>query len=173
MAVGERLCERMVGTGAPLAGGQLDTALEELFVQNYPVVAGFVRRRVRQDVVDDIVATTFEEATRRFIAGDGATIELPWLLTVARRRVVDFWRKTTRERSLLESICQEVDRSSLVIHDESPFDGRLAAMLGELSSDSRDALLLRYVHGHSVGEVADELGRTYKGDCRVWGCQVV
>ena len=58
-------------------------AFEELFATHYWAVRGYVLRRCRASVADDVLADTFLVAWRRF---DSVPDDpLPWLLGVARR----------------------------------------------------------------------------------------
>lgn len=55
---------------------------EALFREYHPAVRAYARRRVPQEVVDDIVSETFLVVWRRL--DEVPERALPWLLTVAR-----------------------------------------------------------------------------------------
>src|SRR4051812_14715681 len=83
-----------------------------------------------RELAADITSEAFLELFRNRDAID--TSRLPaWLLTVARNRALDHWRKAANERQYIESIRQTATRSDTV---------------GGLESWLRDEPLLKPVH---------------------------
>jgi RNA polymerase sigma-70 factor (ECF subfamily) len=88
-----------------------------------------------------------------------AELSVGWLVTVARRKLVDHWRRSAREERKLQLAAGEP------VAEEPPWDEQLDAtragvVLAELGSHHRSALTLRYVDGLPVPEVAEHLDRT-------------
>ena len=82
---------------------------------------------------------------------------MSWLLTVARRRLIDHWRaESSRARGISELINSLSPTGDVVL--ETPVDETLAS----LPQHYRAALTLRYLEGFSVSEVSEALDLTYK-----------
>lgn len=159
----------MVGVEAVRAGGDVDLlaraaagdrdSVREVLDVAGPIVYGFVFARVGGDasVAEDIVQETFVEAVRSASTFRGDAALTTWLCAIARHRIA---RHYARERK------QEVARSALTLIDD---EGQAAAIderdalvraLGALSALHRQVLVLKYLDGKSVSDIADELGRT-------------
>ena len=90
--------------------------------------------------------------------GKVPTLTIAWLVTVARNKLVDHWRRLAREERNLTAVAGRR-------HMDDPIDEHFERMrahevLAELGAHHRAALTLRYLDGLSVPEVADQLGRT-------------
>ncbi len=81
-----------------------------------------------------------------------------WLITAAKRRLIDHWRSAERERRRLERVRLERPRHSHVTDSNSE---RVLRALESLPDRQRLALTLRYLDEHSVTEVADTLEVNY------------
>ena len=69
--------------------------LERLFDGNVEMVFGFlVARCGDRAVAEDLTGETFLAASRQFESGLGSQVNRSWLLTVARRRLIDHWRRS-------------------------------------------------------------------------------
>jgi RNA polymerase sigma-70 factor (ECF subfamily) len=82
-----------------------------------------------------------------------------WLVGVARHKLVDHWRRSSRDERNLQLAAEEVRD----VEDpwEAQLDAAVArAALERLGPHHRAALTLRYLDGLSVPEVAEHLGRT-------------
>ncbi len=125
-------------------------------------VYGFVLRRCGDvQLAEDLAQDVFVAAVRR----TRDTSEVPsaaWLYQVARSRLVDHWRREARKvRKLrLVSAGRVTSVTDPVDAGESP--SRVMAALDDLPARQRAALVLRYLDGYSVGQVAEMLGRTAK-----------
>lgn len=141
-----------------------DTNPEEVLLALYeralPVVYGYlVDRCGNRSTAEDLAAETFLAAVLALRRSSPTTVSVPWLIGVARHKLVDHWRREGRGERLVHAIGDTVRAS------EDPWDAQVDAwaatsVLGGLVSDHRAALTLRYVDGLSVGEVAEILGRS-------------
>ena len=136
-----------------------EECLANLFEEHYGTVLRFVAVRSSRSIAEEVTSVTFEEAARRFERGDGHSIELPWLLTVARRRLIDYWRKLERDLRLVNRITELREPAS----NPYPHCDDVDELLSRLSPDQQKAVLLRYVEGFTISEVAKEIGRSYRG----------
>lgn len=168
MGVGQPISEAERGEVALLraaASGDPD-AVRALLDDVGPVVYGFVYARVGGDeaAAADLLQETMLEAVRGANGYRGDAALATWVCAIARRRLA---RHYERERR------QEVARRGLtVIHGgEEPSDPGAADGVVERRDEviralramtplHRQVLVLKYLDGRSVEEIADELGRS-------------
>jgi RNA polymerase sigma-70 factor (ECF subfamily) len=86
-------------------------------------------------------------------------MSVPWVLGVARHKLVDHWRREGREERNLRVLADAAPTA------EDPWDAELDAVrarqtLEQLTPQHRAALTLRYLDDLPVPEVAALLGRT-------------
>lgn len=72
---------------------------DHLWRTHHRTVHRFVRRRCSLSCTDDIVAETFTSAAAALSGGQD--IDIGWLMTVARRRIADYWRSHERDQRIL------------------------------------------------------------------------
>lgn len=140
------------------------TELRAVYRSTLPEVFGYLLLHSggNRTVAEDLTAETYLNATQRFRQGRGEEVTVAWLKTVAKRRLIDHWR---RQRSLRERALRL--RSEVIAAGEttSATDVEHAdvyAALSRLDSDHRLALLLRHFDGLSVREIGDHMGRSEK-----------
>jgi len=121
----------------------------------------------RLDEVDDIVADTFDRAFRAWRSGHGpAGRALPWLLVIARRIVVDRWR---RARLLTWLPLARPDGSSMNHVDADDPVGRaelwmwLDQLATALPRRQREVLFLRYQRDLTDDDIGEILGLSASG----------
>jgi RNA polymerase sigma-70 factor (ECF subfamily) len=131
------------------------------------LLAFFARRTFEPEVAVDLLAETFAAAfeDRAQFRGGGDETTRAWLYTVARHRLLDFYRRGHVERRALARV--GVERRALT-DDEYDRIEELAASRGlreaigealaSLSAGERDVLRLRVVEERPYREVARELG---------------
>ncbi|GAA0280684.1 sigma-70 family RNA polymerase sigma factor [Cryptosporangium japonicum] len=129
-------------------------ALLALYDHALPDVYGYLRARCGSTALaEDLTGETFLAAVTAVRRGASPTVA--WLITVARNKLVDHWRKEAREQRTLY----------VVERPDDPWDARLDVLrarevLQRLGPANRAALTLRYVDDLPVPEVARLLGRT-------------
>jgi RNA polymerase sigma-70 factor (ECF subfamily) len=134
--------------------------LLELYDEALPQVYGYLLPRCgNAAVAEDLTAESFLAAVAAVRKPGAQPPSVPWLIGVARHKLVDHWRRSAREERNLRAVEQEA------APPEDPWDARLDAMrarevLGQLGPHHRVALTLRYADGLPVPEVAEVLGRT-------------
>lgn len=140
-----------------LPGASVDTP--ERFAVFYrthlPDVYGYVLRLCAgdraqaEDLTQDVWVALVEELRR----GRTERADVRWLITVARSRFIDAARRDHRRRAKLELIRREQ------ISDDAPTSGDVLDRLELLQPLHRAVLVLRYVDGLSVPQVATAIGR--------------
>ena len=133
--------------------------LERLYEQEVARVHGFLLARCgSRALAEDLTAEVFINAAQRFAQGRQLEVTTAWLMSVAKRRLVDHWRSLDSQRRRLDKL--RLERSGDQGFDLE--DDRVLAALESLSDRQRAALTLRYLDEHSVSEVADALRTTYQ-----------
>jgi RNA polymerase sigma-70 factor (ECF subfamily) len=133
-------------------------ALCVLYDQALPEVYGYlVRRCGSAAVAEDLTSETFMaavDAVQRHLVPD---LTVAWLIGVARHKLLDHWRRQTREEAKLARVS---DPDTLDDWDEQLDMIRAHQVLGGLGPHHREVLTLRYLDGLAVPEVAALLDRT-------------
>lgn len=114
-----------------------------------------------QQDAEDITALTYEKAWKaryRFVGTEDAV--LGWLMTIAKRLVIDSYRQSARRgtpHSLedMEVASGEAGPETHTLHHEQA--NMLRIMLATLPDDQREMLVLRYLLGWQVKAIADHL----------------
>jgi RNA polymerase sigma-70 factor, ECF subfamily len=132
-----------------------------LYDEALPQVYGYLLSRCRQRALaEDLTAETFLAAVdtaRRDQPGRDQVISVPWLIGVARHKLVDHWRRQAREERSLALVPAEPEPP----WEDCVLDAVTArAALDRLGPHHRLALTLRYLDGLPVPEVARLLDRT-------------
>jgi RNA polymerase sigma-70 factor, ECF subfamily len=134
-------------------------SLLALYDRALPQVYGYLVARVgNRAVAEDLTADTFLAAAEAIERGTLPDVSVGWLITVARNKMVDHWRRRAREDrklALVETDDVVDDGIDLAIEQ-----ARAKAVLSELGPHHQAALTLRYLDGLSVPEVAECLDRT-------------
>ena len=88
------------------------------------------------------------------------SVSVAWLIGIARHKLVDLWRRGERERRGLAAVGADLTEDPW----EELLDTNAAfSALARLPGPQRAALVLRYLDGLSVAEIAHHLDRTVRG----------
>lgn len=127
---------------------------ERTFAEVYSYVASRLSDRgAAEEVTQDVFVTGARHVAR------GGDVDVAWLKTVARNKLIDHWRARARqERRLAVAYLFE---PPVVVDENAPVDAELVTqVLAELNPVYRAALVLRHLDGLSVPEVARLLERS-------------
>jgi RNA polymerase sigma-70 factor, ECF subfamily len=132
-----------------------------LYDRALPQVYGYLVARVGDPTVaEDLTGETFLAAVRAVQEQKVPDLTIAWLVTVARNKLVDHWRRLEREERGLR-LAGDPDAEIVDDGIDARFDRiRTREVLAELGAHHRAALTLRYLDGLAVRDVADHLGRT-------------
>ncbi len=142
--------------GARAAGEALLAGYE----RSLPQVYGYLVARCGSSAVaEDLTSETYLAAVSAIDAGTLSEPTTAWLIGVARHKLVYHWRRQGRDERRLSAVA---DLTETV---DDPWDVRLEidharTVLATLGDHHRSALVLRYLDGLSVPEVARTLDRT-------------
>jgi RNA polymerase sigma-70 factor (ECF subfamily) len=124
-----------------------------------PIVYGYLLSRCGQvAIAEDLTAETFLAAAEAVGREQPPPVSVPWIVGVARHKLVDHWRREFREQRSLRAVADDAP-------PEDPWDVRLDALgardtLQRLAPHHRAALTLRYVDDLPVAAVAALLDRS-------------
>jgi RNA polymerase sigma-70 factor, ECF subfamily len=125
-----------------------------------PQVYGYLLPRCGSvAAAEDITAETFLAAADALERGTAPHPTVAWLIGVARHKLVDHWRSAGREErnlAVAASTSSEVDDPWSGVIDSDA----VHAVLARLPAPQRTVLVLRYLDGMSVAEVAEHVGRS-------------
>ena len=143
----------------------VDAALADAWQTSWSRLVGLlIGQYQRPDLAEDAVADAFESAARHWPADGVPTNTGAWLLTAARRRVLDRLRTEAvhRRKEPLMAVDDEMRAAAAAVVD--PFDGAhvadeqlrlvFACCHPALAADDRVALTLRFVVGLTTTEIA-------------------
>jgi RNA polymerase sigma-70 factor (ECF subfamily) len=133
------------------------------YAEALPRVYGYFYYRLGADeaLAEDLTQETFLAAIGEIRRGIAVATPLSWILGIARHKLLDHLRRQRRAGWTLLSWESEVDEETLLVSDDNLAARDLAvAILARLPSPQREALVLRYLDGLAVAEVALLLGRS-------------
>ncbi len=114
-------------------------------------------------VAEDLTQDTFLAAVAEIRKGKSVTAAVPWVLGIAKHKLLDHYRRQKREeRKAAMSREAQLSEDRLSTVDEGESRERALAALGSIPAFQRAALVLRYLDGMSVPEVARALGRSVR-----------
>jgi RNA polymerase sigma-70 factor, ECF subfamily len=126
-------------------------------------VYGYVLARCRnREVAEDVTAEVFAAAVEAVRRDSVADLTTAWLIGIARHKLVDHWRRAEREQRRLHAVA---DDPTVAPRGVDTWDVELDVLaardaLAQLGAHHRSALVLRYLDGLPVPDVAEVLDRT-------------
>jgi RNA polymerase sigma-70 factor, ECF subfamily len=148
-----------LGIGAHEQSASSDPVVA-IYDEALPQVYGYLLPRCRSvPVAEDLASETFLAAVAATRERRDREVTIPWLIGIARHKLVDHWRRVGREARGLAAVEQQEDEA------DDPWDGVVDAeaahaALSLVSAPQRAALVLRYLDGLPVADVAAHLGRS-------------
>ena len=129
-----------------------------------PIVHGFIWARVGGDraVAEDLLQETLLAAVASAASFRGDSAVSTWMCAIARHRLARHWdteRRAEVARSRLRVVAAD---EQLAGEDEDELLQReaVARALGRLPAQHRQVLVLKYLDGLGVAEIAAEMGRS-------------
>jgi RNA polymerase sigma-70 factor (ECF subfamily) len=125
-----------------------------------PQVYGYLLLRCGNvALAEDLTAETFIAAVAACRQASPPEVTVPWLVGVARHKLIDHWRRMAREQRHLAAV--EANDDAMDDPWEEWIDAEAAhAALAQLSVQHRIALTLRYLDGLPVAQVAAHVERS-------------
>jgi RNA polymerase sigma-70 factor (ECF subfamily) len=155
MDVSAPRAEAMLGLDARSFGVFYDDAL--------PRVYGYFLHRCGGSVTvaEDLTQETFVAAVAELAKDRRVTAPTAWIGGIARHKLIDHYRQQERvERSVAAAREAEQLEAELVVQDTQQARERAVRALASVAASQRAALVLCYLDGYSVPEVARLLDKT-------------
>jgi len=136
-------------------------AFRAFYAEALPVVYGYLRARCGGSIAaaEDLTQETFMAAVRWVKGGGRVEAPIPWVVGIAKRKLLDHFRQEERSERRL-ALAWDAGRAE----DPPPWSDtggeRAMAAVASLAAAQRAALTLRYLDGYSVQEVAAALGKS-------------
>ena len=136
-------------------------AVRRLLDDAGPVVYGYVHARVggNEEAAADIVQDTFLEAMRSADTFRGDAAVTTWLCAIASRRLARHYEAERRQEEARRGL-HALPAVELAAADDVDERDRIVRALGRLSGVHRQVLVMKYLDGRAVAEIANELGRS-------------
>jgi len=153
---------------------QAASAADSAFRSERKRLFDFIRRRVRTEAdAEDILADVFYQMVASYSVTEPIEKMTSWLLTVARNKIIDWYRKrkpesfrqreddSTRTQNLplnLEDILFDPGQNPDVLYERSMLWTELADALDDLPDEQRDVFVMHELEGKSFKEIAEITG---------------
>ena len=149
------------GAPTPSPTPSVDLAdFRSLYFESLPHVYGYLLRRVGGDeaLAEDLTQETYLAGVAELRCGQSG-LSTPWLIGVARHKLVDHFRRLAREERKLALVAEERARDRPWQWSDMPVDQVLASLIA-LPALQRAAVGLRYLDDVPVPEIARLLDRS-------------
>jgi len=136
-------------------------AFRAFYAESLPVVFSFLYHRVggRRAVAEDLTQETFMAVVRDIKARTQVDAAIPWVMGIARHKLLDHYRHEEREERRL-ALAFSAQPDDIAPDPEHASYADTLEALGRIPAAQRAALALRYLDGLSVVEVAHALDRS-------------
>lgn len=133
------------------------------YAEALPVVYSYFFHRVAGDasVAEELTQVTFVAAVREIRRRRSVDKPIPWVMGIARHKLLDHYRMQIRDERRVTSGDEALAAADLEVssHDAEVRERALAA-LAAVPTSQRAVLVLRYLDGLSVPEVARAIGKS-------------
>ena len=131
-----------------------------LYEKYKSMIYSYLHKRIyKRNEVDEIFQDVFLRLHQSRLRYKSEFPFEPWLFTVLRNSLIDYYRKKKKEYANMPLDDLEVTPSALQVEEKYSLDRLLPTDAG-LNKSQRQAIELRYGKDFSVEEIADTLGTT-------------
>ena len=114
------------------------------------------------DLAEELTQQTFVEGVRRRATFDGRSDAVTWLCGIGRHKLVDHFRKSRRDTERQLRIVSEWSAGQSQASAQQGLRSGVETALSKLHGEQRIVLVLRYLDGLSVREIASTISRSEK-----------
>ena len=138
-------------------------AIGELYRRHVDMIYRYTYARVQNaEVAEDLTAQVFLKALEGLPSYKSTGVPFrAWLYRIAHARTVDHWRQQQRrqEVELLDSLPAKDPGPADIVDARSQWD-MVVDLLAQLTDEQRDVVILRFIEGMSLAEVAVTMDKT-------------
>ncbi|MCR4263772.1 MAG: RNA polymerase sigma factor [Candidatus Roizmanbacteria bacterium] len=148
--------------------GGSEEALRIFYDECKPKLTNFIRLRVSNEKdVEELTQDTFMAALEAFRDFTYRSSVYTFLCAIAKRKVIDFYRRKKLKRIIFSQIPAIEPLLSILTTPEDKLDEKLLAQkiektLDALSPQYKRLLQLKYIEGWSVTRIAEEMTMSFK-----------
>lgn len=148
--------------------GGSEKALRIFYGECKPKLTNFIRQRVSNEKdVEELVQDTFMAALEAFRDFTYRSSLYTFLCAIAKRKVIDFYRRKKLKRIIFSQIPAIEPLLSILTTPEDKLDEKLLTQkieetLNALSPQYKRLLQLKYIEGWSVTKIAQEMAISFK-----------
>lgn len=135
---------------------------QTFYEDSLPRVYGYFLCRCGGDrfIAEDLTQETYTAGVRELRQGREVLAPVPWILGIARHKLIDFYRRRERDQRKLAAVGESASIEGS-LEWEGEHDRQLAIeALSRVAGSQRAALALHYLDGFPVAEVARQLGKS-------------
>ncbi len=139
-----------------------EAAFTELYERYVRRIYDFVYYKTHhKQTAEDIVSQTFLQALQKLRTFDSSKGNFSqWIYRIARNLVIDHYRSFHAASSIEDAWDLSSDSDVVADADTALKIQAVRAVLGTLSPDQREVVLLRLWHGYPFAEIAEIIGKT-------------
>jgi RNA polymerase sigma-70 factor, ECF subfamily len=135
-------------------------SLAEIYASALPEVYRYLSARCGSAAVaEDLTQETFVAAAKA-VQRRPVDVNVGWLITIARNKMIDHFRRAQVESKVAVMFAASSVPDELVVWQGEASRDVAGAALAALPAPQRSVLVLRYLDGMSVSEVAAAIGRS-------------
>ncbi len=137
-------------------------AVAQWFKEFQPQVLGFIKSKISSDKdAEELTQEVFLNCLKHLPLFRGDSSILTWMVGIARHEVADFYRKKYAKKAI-----SYLPLSDIIINhkidDAHEVSEKVKLVFGQLDTEHQELLLLKYIDGKKVKDIAAELGRSVK-----------
>jgi RNA polymerase sigma-70 factor (ECF subfamily) len=148
--------DKITELGIRLAGAH-DDAFDDCYAELGPVLRRYLRGRVPDADIDDVVQVVFVELWRFRSRFDPSRSLEAWVLTIARRRAIDYLRSRRKDTVPLEDAVSMAGPDGRDIASQVDRSRDMQVALGRLPDLQREAIEMAYYADLTQREIAERL----------------
>jgi RNA polymerase sigma-70 factor (ECF subfamily) len=114
----------------------------------------------QRNVAEDLTQETFLASVRAFNGGHPDAFTRPWIFGVARHKLIDHYRRQTREQTKLTMVWNEPGNEAVLV-PQGFTEADAVELLADLPALHRLILTLRYLDDLPVAEIGPLIGRSF------------
>lgn len=143
-------------------------SIDKWYKQYYPVLYNLALNKLPDEfLAQEVVQQTFINSLKQINLFQHRSSLLSWMSAILRHEIADFYRKQYAKRAIKLVPLSELLEFKPLDHDQVALLVNL--VLASLSSQEKELLLLKYVDGWRVSEIACKLGNSARSvEGKIW-----
>ncbi len=120
-----------------------------------------VKKAKNKKDAEDLVQETFINCLKNIHVFRGSSSLKTWMISILRHEIADYYRKKYAKKAIKTLPLSDFILSRQ-IEDSSQVSRKVKTVLSKMLSRRKKLLLMKYVDGLQVEEIAQKVGRTFK-----------